>query len=102
MIRLESQTVGSKSTSKPQVEIQFVTTEHAQKAVTLLANSKFDNPKVSISETFFENRGRRLILKFNSSGARPSDLVSLVFDVVDTLSAARPLTREVSIPLVQK
>jgi hypothetical protein len=87
---------------KPQVEMQFVTTEHAQRAVALLDSSKFDNPKVSISETLFEDPGRRLILKFNSSGARPSDLVSFVFDVVDAVSAARPLTREVSIPLVKK
>jgi hypothetical protein len=101
-MQLESQTIGSKSTSSPQVEMQFVTVEHAQRAVTLLADSKFDNQKVSISETLFEDRGRRLILKFDSSDARPSDLVSFVFDVVEVVSTARPLTREVSIPLVQK
>ena len=101
-MQLESQTIGSKSTSQPQVEIQFVTTEHAQKAMTLLDSSKFDSPKVSISETFFEDQGRRLILKFNSSDARPSDLVSFVFDVVEVVSAARPLTREISITLVQR
>jgi hypothetical protein len=101
-MQLESQTIGSKSTLQPQVEMQFVTTEHAQRAVALLDSSKFDNPKVSISETVLEDRGRRLILKFDSFDAHPSDLVSFVFDVVDAVSAARPLTREVSIPLVKK
>ena len=101
-MQLESQTIGSKSTSQPQVEIQFVTTERAQKAMTVLDSSKFDSPKVSISETFFEDQGRRLILKFNSSDARPSDLGSFVFDVVEVVSAARPLTREISITLVQR
>jgi hypothetical protein len=98
---LESQFIGSKGTLLPQVEMQFATLEHAQKAVSLLASSKFDNSKVSISEMLFEDRGRRLILKFSSSGALPSDLVSFVFDVVDVASAARPLTREINIPLVQ-
>ena len=50
----------------------------------------------------FEDQGRRLILKISSSGALPSDSVSFVFDVVNVASAARPLTREINIPLVQK
>lgn len=81
--------------------MHFATLEHAQRAAALLAGSKFDSSKVSISEMLFEDRGRRLILKFNSSGALPSDLVSFVFAVVEVASAARPLIREITIPLVQ-
>lgn len=101
-MQLESQIIGSKNVSLPQVEMRFVSIEHAKRAVALLDSSKLDNPKVSISEMIFEDRGRRLILKFSFCDARPSDLVSFVFDVVDTVSVARPLTREVSIPIVKK
>jgi len=100
-MQLESQLIGPKGTFLPQVEMQFATLEHARKAVALLAISRFDDSKVSISEMLFEDRGRRLILKFSSSGPLPSDLVSFVFDVVDVASAARPLTREINIPSVQ-
>jgi hypothetical protein len=100
-MHMESQTIGYKRASKPQVEMQFVKTEHAQRAAALLDNSKFDNPEVSIN-TFFEDQGRRLILEFNPAGSRPSDIVSFVFDVVDAISAVRPLTRAVTIPIVKK
>ena len=101
-MQLQSQIISSKNAPLPQVEMQFITIEHAQRAAALLDSSNFGNSTVSISEMLFEDRGRRLILKFNSSNACPSDLVSFVVNVVDALSAARPLTREVSIPLVKK
>jgi hypothetical protein len=82
--------------------MHFATVEHAQRAVALLDSSKLGKAKAAISEMLFEDQGRRLILKFDSSGVRPSDLVSVVFDVVESVSAARPLTREVSIPLIQE
>ena len=81
--------------------MQFPTWERAQKAADLLDSSKFDNSKIAISEIFFEDRGRRLILKFDSSGALPSEIISFVFDVIDAASAERPLTQEINIPLVQ-
>jgi hypothetical protein len=102
VIQLKRQTLSSKRKSLPQVEMHFATLEHAQKAASLLDSSNFDNPQVSISEMLFEDRGRRLILKFNSSSVLPSDLVAFVFDVVDAVSAAHPLTREVNIPLVHQ
>ena len=37
---LESRLIGSKDTLLPQVELQFATLEHAQKAVSLLDSSK--------------------------------------------------------------
>ena len=102
MTKLSNQVQGSKRKSLPQVEMHFATVEHAQRAVALLDSAKLGKSKAAISEVLFEDQGRRLILKFDSSGVRPSDLVSFVFDVVEVVSATRPLTREVTIPLVQK
>ena len=49
----------------------------------------------------FEDYGRRLILRLNSSEALPSELVAFVFNVVDVASAECPLTQDINIPLVQ-
>jgi len=101
-MQLNSQIQATKRRSLPKVEMHFATAEQAQRAADLLDSSKFGNTKASISNVLFEDRGRRLIIKFNPSNVGPSDLVSFVFDVVEVVSAARPISREVTIPLVQK
>ena len=101
MICLNNPTASSECKLLPQVEMLFLKPEHSQKAAAALDSSKFSNSKVSISKMLFENRGRTLILAFNSSGACPSDVFTFVSAVVDAASAARPLMRAVTIPLVQ-
>ena len=81
--------------------MQFPTWVRAQRAAALVDSLKFDKSNVTISEMLFEDYGRRLILKFDSSGALPSELVAFVLTVVDVASAERPLARAINIPLVQ-
>ncbi len=99
-IQLNSKTLSSNGLL-PQVEMHFGTFERAQKAAALLKNSKFDNSKVSISEMLFEEQGRLMILKFNSFGAYPSQLISYMLAVIDVASNACPVWKHITIPLVQ-
>ena len=101
MNTLNSQNIVPACKPSPQVEMLFRKPELAQKAASALTNAKFNTSKVAINKMFFEDGGRRLILKLSSSGACPSDLLAFVCAVVDAASIARPLLREISIPLVQ-
>lgn len=101
MKQLKTENNGSKGGPLPQVEIQFSTWKRAQRAATLLNIPKFTSFNVFISEILFEDYGRRLILKLDSSEALPSELVAFVFNVVDVASAECPLTKDINIPLVQ-